>query len=157
MVRALSPSVAGRYRRGMEASEEPGTRLVVDGMNGLGSRPDGWWRDRPAAMERLARRLEAYAEREGIDLAVVFDGNEHARVLGSVEAIAVRFAPGGPDAADREIVRMIRADPDPGSIVAASSDRRLRNSIRAAGALGIGAGELLRRLADSEAGAPAAD
>jgi len=137
----------------VESDERPDARLLVDGMNVLGSRPDGWWRDRPAAMERLARRLEAYAKRDGIDLTVVFDGEEHARVVGSVEAIAVRFAPGGPDAADREIVRMIRADPEPGSIVAASSDRRLRNSIKAAGAQGIGAGELLRRLADSEDGA----
>ena len=31
-------------------------------MNVLGSRPDGWWRDRPAAMERLTRRLAAFAQ-----------------------------------------------------------------------------------------------
>ncbi len=70
--------------------------------------------------------------------------------------IEVRFAPGG-DAADREIARMIRADPDPGAITAVSSDRRLRNSVKAAGAAGIGAGELLRRLEASEgvAGVPA--
>ena len=34
-------------------------RLIVDGMNVLGSRPDGWWRDRAAAMERMTRRLAA--------------------------------------------------------------------------------------------------
>ena len=34
-------------------------RLIVDGMNVLGSRPDGWWHDRPAAMAGLTRRLEA--------------------------------------------------------------------------------------------------
>ncbi len=126
--------------------------LIVDGMNVLGSRPDGWWRDRPGAMERLTRRLGAYARREGLDVAVVFDGREHARVLGAAEGVAVSFAPGGPDAADREIVRMIRADDDPERITAASSDRRLRNSVKAAGAAGIGAGELLRRLERSEAG-----
>ena len=125
--------------------------LIVDGMNVLGSRPDGWWRDRPGAMERLTRRLDAFAAREGLSVAVVFDGREHARVLRAAEGVAVSFAPGGPNAADREIVRMIRADENPERITAASSDRRLRNSIKAAGATGIGAGELLRRLEDSEA------
>ncbi len=98
-------------------------------------------------MERLTRRLAAFAAREGIELAVVWDGREHARVAAAGEGIEVRFAPGGPDAADREIVRMIRAAADPGSITAVSSDRRLRNSVKAAGAAGIGASQLLRRLA----------
>ena len=125
-------------------------RLIVDGMNVLGSRPDGWWRDRPAAMERLTRRIAAFAEREAIEIIVVWDGREHARVAAAGRGIEVRFAPGGPDAADREIARLIRADQDPASITAASSDRRLRNSIKAAGARGISAGDLLRRLGDSE-------
>lgn len=125
--------------------------LIVDGMNVLGSRPDGWWRDRPGAMERLTRRLGAYARREGLDVAVVFDGREHERVLRAADGVEVGFAPGGPDAADREIVRMIRAEARPEWITAASSDRRLRNSVKAAGASGIGAGELLRRLERSEA------
>ena len=134
------------------AAERDDELLIVDGMNVLGSRPDGWWRDRPAAMERLARRLDAFAGREGLRLTVVFDGREHARLAAAVTRIEVRFAPGGPDAADREIVRMIRDDHDPDRIIAASSDRRLRNSIKAAGAASIGAGELLRRLEVSEAG-----
>lgn len=121
-------------------------RLLVDGMNVLGSRPDGWWRDRPGAMERLTRRLQELAVREGIELTVVFDGREHVRVSAAAEGIGVRFAPGGPHAADREIVRIIRADPDPGSIVAVSSDRRLRASVKAAGARSVGAGDLLDRM-----------
>lgn len=131
-------------------------RLIVDGMNVLGSRPDGWWRDRPAAMERLARRLGAFAAREGVALVVVFDGREHERVGAAASGIEIRFAPGGPDAADREIVRVIRADPAPGTIVACSSDRRLRNAVKAAGAASIGAGELLGRIEASEAASRAA-
>jgi predicted RNA-binding protein with PIN domain len=125
-------------------------RLIVDGMNVLGSRPDGWWRDRPASMERLVRRLDAFAEREGEDVTVIFDGREHERVSGAARVVAVGFAPGGRDAADREIVRRIRADEDPGGIVAATSDRRLRASVKAAGATSVSAGELLRRLESSE-------
>lgn len=125
-------------------------RLIVDGMNVLGSRPDGWWRDRPAAMERLTRRLDGLAEREGVEVTVVFDGREHARVSAAARSVEVGFAPGGRDAADGEIVRRIGADPDPGSIVAVTSDRRLRARIKAAGASSVSAGELLRRLESSE-------
>lgn len=32
--------------------------LIVDGANVVGSRPDGWWKDRAAAAERLAASLE---------------------------------------------------------------------------------------------------
>src|SRR5690606_26288861 len=34
-----------------------GVRLIVDGMNVIGSRADGWWRDRDAAMARLVDLL----------------------------------------------------------------------------------------------------
>lgn len=121
-------------------------RLIVDGMNVLGSRPDGWWRDRPAAMAGLTRRLDALATGEGVDVTVVFDGRPHRRVEAAAETVAVGFAPGGPDAADREIVARLRADADPGSVIVVTSDRRLRNSVKAAGASSIPAGDLLRRL-----------
>ncbi len=32
--------------------------LIVDGMNVIGSVPDGWWKDRTAAMRRLGAQLE---------------------------------------------------------------------------------------------------
>ena len=121
-------------------------RLFVDGMNVLGSRPDGWWRDRPAAMAALTRRLDAFATAEEIELTVVFDGKPHRQVAAAATSVTVGFAPGGPDAADREIVARLRADAEPEAIVVATSDRRLRNSVKAAGARSISAGELLRRL-----------
>ena len=33
--------------------------LIVDGANVMGSRPDGWWRDRAAAARRLQERCSA--------------------------------------------------------------------------------------------------
>ena len=125
--------------------------MIVDGMNVLGSRPDGWWRDRPTAMAALTRRLSALAGGEGIALNVIFDGRSHRQVAAAASGIEIGFAPGGPDAADREILRILRADPDPASIVVVSSDRRLRNSVKAAGAGGVASGELLRRLESFEA------
>src|SRR5699024_5646808 len=35
--------------------------LLVDGANTMGSRPDGWWRDRAAASERLRDELAVIA------------------------------------------------------------------------------------------------
>ena len=49
-------------------------RRVVDGMNVIGTRPDGWWRDRPAALyAEIEARLNAVrspfrtAERFGVE------------------------------------------------------------------------------------------
>jgi hypothetical protein len=43
-------------------------RWLVDGMNVIGTRPDGWWRDRDAAMLRLVDLLERWAAAEGEDV-----------------------------------------------------------------------------------------
>ena len=47
-------------------------RWYVDGMNVIGTRPDGWWRDRDAAMTHLVDLLERWAATEGEDVVVVF-------------------------------------------------------------------------------------
>jgi predicted RNA-binding protein with PIN domain len=49
-------------------------RWLVDGMNVVGSSPDGCWRDRRAAMRRLAESLAAFAAETDEPLTVVFDG-----------------------------------------------------------------------------------
>ncbi len=48
-------------------------RWIVDGMNVIGTRPDGWWKDRHAAMVRLVDELERWVAREGDDVTVVFE------------------------------------------------------------------------------------
>ncbi len=58
--------------------------LIVDGMNVIGSVPDGWWRDRTAAMRRLLERLEA-------GTVLVLDGDP--RDLGDAHGVDVRWAP----------------------------------------------------------------
>ena len=42
--------------------------LVVDGNNVMGSRPDGWWKDRAGATRRLVERLGAWADEAGHEL-----------------------------------------------------------------------------------------
>ena len=63
-VRRASPRRARRAARGS----------LVDGNNVIGSRPDGWWRDRPGAARRLVAELQALAARTGDHITVVFDG-----------------------------------------------------------------------------------
>jgi predicted RNA-binding protein with PIN domain len=122
-------------------------RYLVDGMNVIGSRPDGWWRDLDGAVVRLARCLAAWQAAEGVEATVVFDGRPPAGLedldLGGLE---VGF-PGKGRAADDEIVRRAGIDTDPGSLKVVTSDRPLTERVRSAGAGEVmGAGRFRRWL-----------
>jgi predicted RNA-binding protein with PIN domain len=110
-------------------------RWLIDGMNVIGSRPDGWWADRRAAMERFVQQLSDHASSTGEEITVVFDGEpfDHAA------RIEVAFAAGGPDAADDELVRIAASLPHPEAATVVTSDRRLAQRIRALGADVLGA------------------
>jgi predicted RNA-binding protein with PIN domain len=108
-------------------------RWIVDGMNVIGSRPDGWWRDRRRAMTRLVEALERWARAEGTDVTVVFEKPLTPPLASDVVTIAHAPAP-APNSADDEIVRLVRAAERPGEIVVATSDRTLADRVRAAGA-----------------------
>jgi predicted RNA-binding protein with PIN domain len=119
-------------------------RYVVDGMNVIGARPDGWWRDRTAAMKRLAGALDAYARETGDDVTVVFDGKPRPI---PAERADVRFAGRrGPNAADDDIAALVAADADPASLVVVTSDATLVDRVAAVGGSAVGAGEFRRRL-----------
>jgi predicted RNA-binding protein with PIN domain len=108
-------------------------RWIVDGMNVIGSRPDGWWKDRHAAMTRLVDMLERWAAGETDDVTVVFEKPPSPPIRSSV--IDVASAPRArANAADDEIVRMVKADPDPGDIRVVTSDHWLADEVRKAGA-----------------------
>jgi predicted RNA-binding protein with PIN domain len=112
---------------------EAGNRLIVDGMNVIGSRPDGWWRDRPKAWRDLRRSLEHYAKDTGDDVILVLDGRRPAgwREDGLVETA---FAAGGRDAADHSIVARVEADPHPETLSVVTSDRGLAERVEKLGA-----------------------
>ena len=117
----------------------PTRRLIVDGMNVVGSRPDGWWRDRQGAMRRLVEALEGF-DFDG-EVLVVFDGAPFELLS---DRVSVQFASRrGPNAADDDIAA-VAGEGD--QVV--TSDADLERRVRARGADVIGAGVFRRRLDD---------
>ena len=119
-------------------------RWLVDGMNVIGARPDGWWRDRDGAMRRLAAELDAFARVTDQPVAVVFDGRPREI---DAERVDVRFAARrGRDAADDDIAALAAADADPATLTVVTSDARLAERVEATGARVVGAGAFRRTL-----------
>jgi predicted RNA-binding protein with PIN domain len=120
-------------------------RWIVDGMNVIGSRPDGWWRDRDAAMANLVDLLERFAADTGDDVTVVFERKPRPPLKSTVIEIAHAPKPGR-DAGDFEIARRVEADPSPASIHVVTSDRWLADRVSQAGAVVQGAESFRSRL-----------
>lgn len=120
---------------------------IIDGFNVLGARPDGWWRDRPAALARLLDDLTAWRP-DGDEIIVLVDGWPRADVAERRDrGVEVRYARrSGPDGADRAIVELVAATDDPASITVVTSDAQLRTQVRAMDADVVGAGAFRSRL-----------
>lgn len=121
--------------------------MIVDGMNVIGSRPTGWWRDRDGAVRTLLARLQRLVAATGTDVTLVLDGRPlpdlPEGLHGGVRVCYARRP--GPDAADDRIVELLESE---GADVVVTSDRDLRRRVRALGGSVQGAGALLRRLDD---------
>lgn len=121
------------------------TRWLIDASNVIGSRPDGWWRDREGAARRLLDELRELAA-AGDDVTVVLDAGP-AEWAGREDTFEVAIAPRrGRNAADDEIARRLDADPDAASVRVVTSDADLAARARARGAQVEGAGTFRRKL-----------
>ncbi len=121
-------------------------RVIVDGNNVMGSRPDGWWRDRAGAARRLVAQLGDWAEAGGHDVLVFFDGAPLDDMV-APDRVEVRFARrAGRDAADHDIAAHVAASAAPGSLCVITSDAELARRVRAHGAEVRGARSLLDEL-----------
>lgn len=148
----------GDGRRRRQPDETPGEgslHWLVDGMNLLGSRPDGWWRDRAGARRRLVDRLVELRTRTGARVGVVFDGRGSPEEVDRAHqgGVALWFAPGGPNAADHLIAEMVEAMVAPGSTTVVTSDGALSRRIRDAGGAVMGV-SAFRRLLEAGAAPP---
>ncbi|MFJ8544431.1 NTP pyrophosphohydrolase [Streptomyces sp. NPDC093586] len=105
--------------------------VIVDGANVVGSVPDGWWRDRRGAAERLRDRLAA----DGtpglcgpVEIVLVVEGA--ARGVDSVPGVRVEAAPGSGD--DRIVELVAGAGDRP--VLVVTADRELRRRVTELGA-----------------------
>jgi predicted RNA-binding protein with PIN domain len=112
-------------------------RWIVDGMNVIGTRPDGWWKDRGAAMIALVEKLDRWADgaggADGDHVTVVFERPpSHAIPTSRIE---VTHAPrAAANSADDEIVRLVQADGRSHEIRVVTSDKGLADRVRSLGA-----------------------
>jgi 8-oxo-dGTP pyrophosphatase MutT (NUDIX family) len=160
--RPLHPGFAAAWPR---LREHLGARpaIVVDAANVVGSRPDGWWRDRRGAAERLLAGLAVLAER-GIEAEQ--DGDQALAAVAHwwPEMVAV-LEGAARGAASRDAVRVIEAPADGDAAVVAetaelvaagrtawvvTADRGLSERVQAAGGEVRGPGWLLSRLPPAE-------
>ncbi|MEU5319169.1 NTP pyrophosphohydrolase [Streptomyces sp. NPDC021056] len=105
--------------------------VIVDAANVVGSVPDGWWRDRRGAAERLRDRLAAdgVPGHEGpVELLLVVEGA--ARGVESVPGVRVDAAPGSGD--DRMVELVAEAVGRP--VLVVTADRELRRRVTELGA-----------------------
>src|ERR671930_2160940 len=103
-------------------------------MNVVGSRPDGWWRDRDRAVRDLSADLHHFAQETGDEVAAIFDGREVDVPPGPARIDFARRR--GRNAADDDIAAAAEADAR--DLVVVTSDARLAERVRAAGGRGRG-------------------
>lgn len=110
--------------------------LVIDGANVVGSRPDGWWRDRPAAAARLYARLAAvtgdpasFAAR----MAPLVSPRGPWQVVLVLEGRARAGVPASPSAAGTLVVHHAAGPGDDAIVDLLSAERRLSNHPPGAG------------------------
>lgn len=117
--------------------------LLVDAANVVGSRPDGWWRDRPGAARRLVEQLRvAVADgRLASPVTVVVEGAARRGVGEGNGPVTVVHAPGPGD--DR-LVELAGATELP--VVLVTADRGLRARVRGPRVICEGPRWLLRQL-----------
>ncbi|MDG4831195.1 hypothetical protein O7627_18015 [Solwaraspora sp. WMMD1047] len=121
--------------------------LVVDAANVIGSRPDGWWRDRAGAVARLRDELAGVAAGglaelpPPVEVVLVTEGR--ARGVPAVPGVRVVPAAGSGDDA---LVTVVAAEPDGRRMLVVTADRELRGRVAVLGARVEGPGWLRRAL-----------
>lgn len=101
-------------------------RVVVDGNNVMGTTPDGWWRDRPAAVRRLLGRLQRFAAANpDRPVILVLDVPQADLPEGDHGGVTIRYATRrGRNAGDDRILELLEAGDD-----VVTSDRALAEAV----------------------------
>jgi hypothetical protein len=134
------------------------THLLVDAANVVGSRPDGWWRDRAGATSRLLGRLALLAGREvpgpdggflTVDRVVAVVEGAARDATGPAGVEVVRATGSGDDA-----LADLAGELSPAGLVVVTADRGLRARLPAGTGI-AGPGWLLALLDEIDCAPPA--
>ncbi|WP_406236855.1 hypothetical protein [Nocardia sp. NBC_01009] len=124
--------------------------IVVDAANVVGSRPDGWWRDRAGAARRLLTQLTSLKEHleQPTDVVVVLEGAAKSAVAEQTapDDLRVVSADGSGDDAIVGVVAAAAAQDNGRSITVVTADRGLRDRVEPLGAVTVGPRWLLDRI-----------
>ena len=105
--------------------------VIVDAANVIGSRPDGWWRDRAGAARRLYKSVAELAESSESDhFFLVLEGQAKAAQAPDTPRVTVVRAPAS---GDDTIVDLVRSTS--GDRIVVTADRELRERCEAEGAI----------------------
>ena len=119
--------------------------LLIDAANVIGSRPTGWWRDRPGAARTFVAQVRASVGSGRIDqpVVVVLEGQSRQGVpSGLVDGVMVIHAEGSGDDA---LVHVVAEAADE-AVTLVTADRELRRRAESLGAEVVGPGWLLHLL-----------
>jgi uncharacterized protein YaiI (UPF0178 family) len=116
--------------------------LIIDAANVVGSRPTGWWRDRPGAARQLTARVRQAADRLPGPIVVVLEGKARDGMgAGTLDGVEVVHAPGSGD----DTIALLAAGSDEPAVVV-TADRGLAERVRRTGGDVVGPSWLLDRL-----------
>jgi predicted RNA-binding protein with PIN domain len=119
------------------------TTLVVDAANVVGSRPDGWWKDRAGAARRLHEQL-LVADLPYDEVVLVLEGQAKGGVRAGRDGhVRTVHATG---AGDETIVEQARVAAQDGRTVVVTADRMLQARIGGVGAQALSPSWLLGQL-----------
>ena len=116
--------------------------LLIDAANVIGSRPTGWWRDRPGAARTFVARVRASVDSGRIHppVVVILEGQSRQGVpSGLVDGVTVIHAEGSGDDA---LVHVVAGAADE-VVTLVTADRGLRQRAESLGAEVVGPSWLL--------------
>jgi hypothetical protein len=119
--------------------------IVVDAPNVVGSRPDGWWKDRAGAARRLHERL-LVADTSYDEIVLVLEGAARGGAKAGRDGHVLTVH--APRDGDATIVEQARLAAERGEAVTViTADRFLRSRVEGVGARAMGPSWLLDQLA----------
>ena len=116
--------------------------IVVDAANVIGSRPDGWWRDRPGAARRLLLKLAALQQQlPNTTIVVILEGAARQALTGDpldLGRLQVVLAPASGDDTITQVTADLRTPTPAPAVTVVTADRALRQRVEPHGATTTG-------------------